>query len=875
MPAPTRLRLDGIAIDPASTLPAVTIAEDALGGLRIGTLGAIDADANDSFTFTLLNDAGGRFFISGDQLRVSEGALLDAANDGSYTVRIRITDSTGLISTKNLIIGLEDVGTHEVSTQGTVGDDTVSYDGARYYHSSGGNDTYEMDGQGVVVFSGRREDYAISVTTTSGGGYGGYGYGGGPDIKEVTLTDLRAGGPDGTDLIIAPSGIQFADGNYQVDELTQAGPTGLLLDGHHLSIDAYYDEELPLGTVLGQLSMRNRPHGEVPVITSIETLGFPNTEFYTPPTYFTGDDSLVTVDALGRLVVNGNISFESFSQLGVRVFYTDADGNAGFDVLSLQIDDVREQPFAIFAPGTSFSTPVTLEQRDDPRGTVVLGDITVADVDAGDGDYAYFLTGADAGLFDAVGGKLVLRAGAEHNFDGKAQLVVNLTVSEVGLDLADAPSETLTFNVRYPQTVGTGGADDIYGKAVRDVIFGLAGDDVIRAFHGWDEVHAGAGNDTVNGGAGNDIVRGGLGDDVLRGGLGNDTLYGDDSAMAFQRETMHWLDVGPQGTNVESGFTQSTGLYDVSVAFANDGTALGFSVVSTGQYSEPLEDLDGLSGLQLSGGSGPISTSTFTFSKDGVEAPVSGVVFRLNDTDASAWRDIATVNAYGPDGQPVAVVLRADGNDVVSGQTVYAGPGDEFPNQISGSVLVTIAGPVSRFEIIYQNGLSSTQLLIVSDLQFDNGLPAVDGNDTLYGNEGDDWIDGGGGNDRLFGGEGNDVLIGGAGTDRLRGDAGDDLFVFRSAADLGYHTARDIIVDFELGHDRIDLAGVADDLGLPLFLQNTAGSAHAHVAGEIQTFHNGAGTMTIVSLDVDGDGRSDYQIGLMGLYDLTAADFLL
>jgi uncharacterized repeat protein (TIGR01451 family) len=50
----------------------------------------------------------------------------------------------------------------------------------------------------------------------------------------------------------------------------------------------------------------------------------------------------------------------------------------------------------------------------------------------------------------------------------------------------------------------------------------------------------------------------------------------------------------------------------------------------------------------------------------------------------------------------------------------------------------------------------------------------VDGRDRIFGNEGDDTLDGGVGRDDLRGGPGEDSLAGGAGADRLAGNGGDD-----------------------------------------------------------------------------------------------------
>lgn len=73
------------------------------------------------------------------------------------------------------------------------------------------------------------------------------------------------------------------------------------------------------------------------------------------------------------------------------------------------------------------------------------------------------------------------------------------------------------------------------------------------------------------------------------------------------------------------------------------------------------------------------------------------------------------------------------------------------------------------------------------------------GNDTLKGAGGDDGLYGGAGNDRLSGGDGEDLVAGGKGNDWLSGGADADTFVF------GKGSGKDLIIDFEVGVDRIQL----------------------------------------------------------------------
>ncbi len=98
-------------------------------------------------------------------------------------------------------------------------------------------------------------------------------------------------------------------------------------------------------------------------------------------------------------------------------------------------------------------------------------------------------------------------------------------------------------------------------------------------------------------------------------------------------------------------------------------------------------------------------------------------------------------------------------------------------------------------------------------------------NETYYAYGGADILYGGGGNDRLFGGEGDDTLYGGDGNDTLYGGDGRDDFVFKSTDMAG----NDIISDFELGQDILDLDGVSivseTDLGSSIQLELSNGSS--------------------------------------------------
>jgi Ca2+-binding RTX toxin-like protein len=105
----------------------------------------------------------------------------------------------------------------------------------------------------------------------------------------------------------------------------------------------------------------------------------------------------------------------------------------------------------------------------------------------------------------------------------------------------------------------------------------------------------------------------------------------------------------------------------------------------------------------------------------------------------------------------------------------------------------------------------------------DDGIRGGDGNDIIFGGEGIDFITGdrgndfissGKGNDRIYGGDGDDILFGDGGNDYLCGEMGADTLtgglgfdVFAIAIGTGSigPAAADVINDFTLNQDKINL----------------------------------------------------------------------
>ena len=143
--------------------------------------------------------------------------------------------------------------------------------------------------------------------------------------------------------------------------------------------------------------------------------------------------------------------------------------------------------------------------------------------------------------------------------------------------------------------------------------------------------------------------------------------------------------------------------------------------------------------------------------------------------------------------------------------------GDDLVLDLGGNGSITLKEYYStvggdRIRILFDGAKTGLNLLGTNG---DDYLKGGSGDDLLRGLAGDDFLQGRGGHDRLEGGKGDDLLKGGKGDDLLKGGKGynildggkgHDTFAF----DQIDHR-RDIITDFELGIDQIDLSSIFKD----------------------------------------------------------------
>ena len=432
------------------------------------------------------------------------------------------------------------------------------------------------------------------------------------------------------------------------------------------------------------------------------------------------------------------------------------------------------------------------------------------------------------------------------------------------------------------------------GNTLNNVITGNSANNILTGL---------AGNDTLNGGAGTDTLVGGTGDDIYVVDTATDTIT---EALNEGIDTLQSsVAIAALAANVEN--------LTLTGAAVINGTGNTLNNVITGNSAN--NTLNGGAGNDtLIGGLGDdifvfdsitdTITEALNEGTDTLQSSVTIVALAAN-VENLTLTGAATINGTGNslnntiNGNAANNSLDGGGGD----DTLIGGDGDD--SFIGGAGADNMNGGNGTNIVLYTNSSVAVNLNLITnvntggDAQGDT-LTNIIG---LYGSLFDDTITGGSNYEGLRGNAGNDTLIGGVGGDSYTGGAGNDTFVFNTGdlvASLSTPSSnyfeRDQIEDFVQGQDKIKLSGFdanSTTAGLQQFTFGTAFSpATNHALGslpssEFTSTQNGLirwhyeldGTTehTVIDVNVNdtgGNSVAEYQIDLIGRFNLTASDFL-
>ena len=315
-----------------------------------------------------------------------------------------------------------------------------------------------------------------------------------------------------------------------------------------------------------------------------------------------------------------------------------------------------------------------------------------------------------------------------------------------------------------------------------------------------DIIYAGAGDDEVYAGLGNDTISGEEGADLIDGGDGIDTIRYEDSSEGIE-------------INLDS-------------AEASGGDAEG-DIISNVERIEASSHDDTLVGD---------SGNNYLLGEDG------------NDII-----DARGGNNYLNGGSGDDIINGAGGRDHIVGgsgaDTLDGGDGFDTLGYEDSDAAVSVNLSTNEVSGGYADGDVIQNFERVDGSSFDDSLTGDEGNNYLIGNAGDDIINGGDGDDYIEGGSGNDTIFGGDGRDTIASQCGIDT------------------IDGGDGFDTIQYDSSLEAINVNLATNEVSGGyAEGDTISNIEAVRGSAYNDTLVGSEVN-----NYLIGNDGDDNLTGA----
>ncbi|MFM7468283.1 MAG: cadherin domain-containing protein, partial [Vampirovibrionales bacterium] len=397
---------------PYSLTGSGTVQENSANGTVVGTFTGLDYDNPDTLTYTLTDNAGGRFAINSTTgvVTVADSSLLDFESATTHNITVRVTDAGGL--TRDLTQAITVTNVNEAPNglfTFTTGADLITNGSFESYGTgwttsgnvgfSGSQGTFQ--GSLAALFSGgdsaNNGIISQNIATTNGSSYrldfryGAFGYAGAPQALRVQVI---SNGTTVINQVLNTNAITSWSASWlqQTLNFTALGTTTQVIfsdassvtNGVDLLLDAISVRELIPTTPTVLTLLENSANG-----TTVATFAGTDPD--------TGDSATLTYsltnNAGGRFAINSStgivtvansslLDFETNTTHNITVRVTDAGGLTRDLTQAITVTNVNEAPNALtLASGGSIAENSVISGFN-TQG-VVVGTFSASDLDAG------------------------------------------------------------------------------------------------------------------------------------------------------------------------------------------------------------------------------------------------------------------------------------------------------------------------------------------------------------------------------------------------------------------------------------------------------------------------------------------------------------